>query len=76
MPIWYDAGMKLAQYLDTKGISQTEFASRIGVTQVAVSRYVSGDRTPSLRLILRIEKVTKGAVKPKDWAECEAKESA
>jgi predicted transcriptional regulator len=67
--------MKLAQYLSNKRIPQSDFANRIGVTQVAVSRYVTGLRTPSLDLILKIERATKGAVKPKDWAEATLREA-
>lgn len=59
--------MKLAKYLSDNDIPQAVFAKKIGVTQVAVSRYVQELRTPSLRLIFAIEKLTKGAVTPKDW---------
>lgn len=60
--------MKLAKYLSAQAIPQAVFAKKIGVTQVAVSRYVQELRTPSLRLIFAIEKATKGAVTPKDWS--------
>lgn len=59
--------MKLAKYLSDKEIPQAEFAKKIGVTQVAVSRYAQELRTPSLHTIWAIEKATKGAVTAKDW---------
>lgn len=67
MPNWYVGGMKLETYLKTKPMTHTEFASLIGTTQVSVSRYVSGERRPSIEMIDKIEKATKGKVKMRDW---------
>lgn len=59
--------MKLAKYLQNKGISQTAFAAEIRVTQVTVNRYVQDLRTPDLHTIWAIEKATNGAVSAADW---------
>lgn len=60
-------GMKLETYLKTKSITRTDFAGLIGTTQASVSRYVSGERRPSIEMIDKIEKATKGKVKMRDW---------
>jgi transcriptional regulator with XRE-family HTH domain len=44
----------LAAYLDENGITQAEFAARMGIGQAAVSRILNGSRRPSLPLALRI----------------------
>ena len=59
--------MRLSDFLLRKGLSQVEFAALIGVDQATVSRYVTGDRLPSLPVSLRIREVTKGWVKPDDF---------
>ncbi len=60
-------GMKLETYLKTKSITRTDFAGLIGTTQASVSRYVSGERRPSIEMIDKIEKATRGKVKMRDW---------
>ena len=59
--------MKLETYLKSKSITRTDFAGLIGTTQASVSRYVSGERRPSIEMIDKIEKATKGKVKMRDW---------
>lgn len=44
----------LGEYLRKTGITQAEFASRLGVKQSQISRIVRGARTPSLPLAIRI----------------------
>lgn len=68
-------GMKLGTYLENNEISHTAFAVLIEATQATVSRYVSGARTPDMRMIARIEKATKGKVRVSDWY-AQAKEAA
>lgn len=41
-----DLGERISGLLDDLGITQRELAERIGVTEVSMSRYISGDRTP------------------------------
>ena len=59
--------LKLKQYLEKHKITHAAFAERVGVSQATVNRYVSGDRSPSKRTILRIKEATKGFVKERDW---------
>ena len=41
-----DLGERIAGLINELGISQRELADRIGVTEVSMSRYIRGDRTP------------------------------
>lgn len=59
--------MKLETYLSSKSLTRTEFAELIGTTQASVSRYVTGERRPSIEMIDKIDKATKGKVKMRDW---------
>ena len=59
--------MKLKTYLSSKSIKHEEFAADLGVSQVTVTRYVNGTRTPSLSMALKIEDLTKRKVRVSDW---------
>ena len=37
---------KLKKILEEKGMSQRELADKVGITEVSLSRYISGGRTP------------------------------
>lgn len=50
-------GTNLSFWLEVRGISQRELAERIGVTEVSISRYVTGQRTPSGLTLCKISKV-------------------
>lgn len=63
--------MKLETYLSDKKITRSDFAKTLGVSQVTVTRYVNGDRRPSLKMALIIEDVTKRKVRVSDWYELE-----
>jgi transcriptional regulator with XRE-family HTH domain len=53
------------------GHTQTEVATKLGVTQTIVSRLTTGSRPPSLALATRIQQLT--GIPPEDWvAEAEA----
>ena len=41
-----DLGERIAGLLKQLGITQRELAERIGITEVSMSRYIRGDRTP------------------------------
>lgn len=41
-----DLGERIAGLLEQLGITQRELANRIGITEVSMSRYIRGDRTP------------------------------
>lgn len=66
--MWYVwVVMKLKQYLETTKTSQAALAEALNLSQAAISRYVRGDRFPDRETILKIERATKGKVKPRDW---------
>lgn len=48
---------RLKELLDKRGLSQRELADKIGTTEVSVSRYVKGDRTPKGPIITKIAQV-------------------
>jgi 3,4-dihydroxy 2-butanone 4-phosphate synthase/GTP cyclohydrolase II len=60
--------MKLAKWLVNSGVSQSELARRLGVTQGRVSQLAAG-ALPSLELAMRIAVVTGQKVQPKDFKE-------
>jgi transcriptional regulator with XRE-family HTH domain len=66
MPSRYIEDMRLAEFLECKGLLQREFADKIGVGQAAVSRYASG-RIPSFEVMTRIKHATNGKVSYDDW---------
>lgn len=59
--------MKLAEYLKAHDISAAEFARRIGVHKVTLSRYIRGVRRPALAHSIAIQKATRGKVKPESF---------
>ncbi|WP_172332748.1 helix-turn-helix domain-containing protein [Mangrovicoccus sp. HB161399] len=59
----------LPEYLMSQGITQAEFAKRIGASQGFVSKLCKGTGTPSLELAARIECVTAGAVTALTWVD-------
>lgn len=59
--------MRLERYMQLTGVKDHQIAARLGVESVTVYRWRMGRTTPSLRLIARLEKVTEGAVRFKDW---------
>lgn len=59
--------MKLASWLEEKNINRRDFAGRIGVSEVAVTRYLNGDRIPRRAHMLRIAEVTSGEVTANDF---------
>ena len=53
--------------LTRNGIPQREFAAIIGVKQATVSRYASGHRIPTLKILFRIKLATRGVVTFEDF---------
>lgn len=47
---------RIREYLDRKHMSQRELAERLDVTEVTISRYVTGMREPKLKNALMIAK--------------------
>jgi plasmid maintenance system antidote protein VapI len=62
-------GMTLTEWMATKGHSQAAAGALFGVPSGTVCRWVTGQRTPTLRMALAIEKATSGAVPASSWVE-------
>lgn len=50
-------GDKIKKYRTDLGITQQDFASRLGVTGASVSAYENGTRTPSFDVLIRIANI-------------------
>lgn len=59
--------MDLRSYLDTTGISQTDFAAKVATTVATVNRIAKGTMRPGLDLAHRIERATAGRVPLSQW---------
>ena len=59
--------MTLHEYLETRSLTQSAFAERIGVSSEAVNQWVKGKRIPRPEFIRGIECETEGAVAAADW---------
>lgn len=59
--------MKLADWREKTGLTQTQVAERLGVAALAVSQWETGRRFPSRENQRKIAEVTEGAVLPNDW---------
>lgn len=44
----------LSNLLEEEGITQRELAEKIGVTEVTISRYLSGERNPRIEIVSKI----------------------
>lgn len=58
---------RLASWRKKKGWSQDKVAKEIGAKQGTWAPWESGAKMPGLANALAIEKLTRGAVKAKDW---------
>jgi DNA-binding transcriptional regulator YiaG len=65
--VWQKKGMKLAEYLTKEKMRPAHFAVRLGVPVSTVTRWLNGERTPSLASMATITKATKGRVTSKDF---------
>ena len=59
--------MNLKKYLEENKLTQSRFASLIGVSRFQVNSLVHGRKTPSFKSMKRIEKVTGGLVTIHDF---------
>ena len=50
-------GTRISDLLKQQGLSQRELAGKVGVTEVSMSRYIKGERTPKGPTIANIAKV-------------------
>lgn len=49
-------GTRISDLLKQRGLSQRELAKKVGVTEVSMSRYIKGERTPKGPIIANIAK--------------------
>jgi transcriptional regulator with XRE-family HTH domain len=58
--------MDLREYLESRRLTQAEFARMVRITPVTLSYYLFGRRKPLLEIAMRIEKATNGKVTMQD----------
>lgn len=56
--------MTLYEYLTAHGLTQREFASRLGVEPITVARWIKGQRFPRRDMLGEIMRATEGRVRP------------
>lgn len=61
--------MKLNEWLEQQAMPKWMFAARLEIHPSALSHILSGSRKPNLKIALKIEALTKGKVKVKQWAD-------
>jgi DNA-binding XRE family transcriptional regulator len=62
-------GMTLPQWRTTASKTQAWIAQKTGINQSTISRYETGDATPSLKHALLIRDATGGAVAVDSWSQ-------
>lgn len=55
--------MKLKDWLKERGMSQAEFARRVGVNRTSLFFWLSGGSHPTYKNYLKIKEITDGKVK-------------
>jgi plasmid maintenance system antidote protein VapI len=63
--------MKLSAYLEREGVKPSQFAYRLGVEPSTITRLLSGERSCSLDMAIRIEEATDGEVAPRELIQLE-----
>jgi transcriptional regulator with XRE-family HTH domain len=63
------AGMHLKTFMELNGITEAQMAKLIGRSQPVVNRLRNGVAKPSFAVMIALEKVTNGQVKPSDFIE-------
>ena len=48
---------RLTMLMEEKDLTQTELASKIGITNVTISRYLSGERKPRIEIVTKLAEV-------------------
>lgn len=59
--------MRLQEYLDQSGLTRAEFARRIGVRHITVTRYCESGRVPEASVMGKIIEATEGQVTANDF---------
>lgn len=61
--------MKLAAYLEKRGVTPSRFASEAGLQPSTVIRILNGERpTPGIETLAKIMRASEGEVTPNDFA--------
>lgn len=60
---------RILEYMQGEGLTQSQFAARVGVTQAAINRYANDERLPRRETALAISAATNGAVPFDAWLE-------
>ena len=60
-------GKKIADHLSRQGLSQRELAQRVGVSEVAMSRYINGIRIPKATILDSIAKALHTSMEELMW---------
>jgi plasmid maintenance system antidote protein VapI len=56
-----------AEFIAKSGETRSAWADRLGISKSFLSEILNGNRTPSLDLAVRIERMTEGAVLAACW---------
>jgi|TARA_R110002096_G_C14093278_1_gene677969 transcriptional regulator with XRE-family HTH domain len=59
--------MTLSEYLDVTSLQQIDISKSTEYSPATISRWISGDRTPSRSAIQKVHKITMGVVTFDDW---------
>ena len=57
---------KLRRWIEGSGMSQNQVAEKLKISKASLSRYVNGSRVVSVKVAVKIEKLTKGKIKCAD----------
>ena len=68
--------MKLQTFLKDSGMTSSELAKEIGVTQKAVYYWLAEGRSPRPHNIRAVARATNGAVTASDWFDDESEQGA
>lgn len=64
--------MKLAEYIEHKGLSRAQFAAQIGVSAGTITQWCDGTIWPGRDNAQKIFAITKGEVTPTDFLDAAA----
>lgn len=70
---------RLKAWRESKNLTQTDAAARIGITQGSWAAWESGLKRPSIEMLVQIEELTKGSrfrVRTEDWVETDDEREA
>ena len=62
----HNARMTLSEYLSEAGLTDAQFAEKLGVNRSTVTRIRNGTHPPSMRTVIRIAEATDGKVTAND----------